>query len=65
MPEVAGEAGILVDPDNLKEMAKALEMLAFQPQKRSELVEEGKKQVLKFSWQKCSKEMISVYAKVD
>jgi glycosyltransferase involved in cell wall biosynthesis len=65
MPEVAGEAGIIVDPDNLTAMADALELLAFNPEKRSALIEKGKKQSLNFSWNKCGKEMISVYLKVN
>ncbi len=65
MPEVAGEAGVIVDPDNLIAMAAALELLAFNLEKRSILIEKGKMQSLNFSWNKCGKEMISVYFKVN
>ena len=53
MPEVAGKAGILVDPKRVASIAagmrKALEM---SPKQRKRLISEGKKHIEKFSYDK-------------
>ncbi|HXS14631.1 MAG TPA: glycosyltransferase family 1 protein [Candidatus Saccharimonadales bacterium] len=49
LPEVIKDAGILVDPDNEKGLARAL-MKVTEPSKRKELIEKGKKRSTKFGW---------------
>lgn len=60
-PEVAGEAGILVDPYDTEAMARAMERIASEPALRSELKKKGFEQIKKFSWQKTAQEVIEVY----
>jgi glycosyltransferase involved in cell wall biosynthesis len=50
MPEVAGDAAILVDPFNVEEIAAALSSLLHSGELRKELIEKGRRQVKKFSW---------------
>ncbi len=50
MPEVAGEAAILVDPFNVDEIAGALSALLHSEELRQQLIEKGRRQVKKFSW---------------
>ena len=50
MPEVAGDATILVDPFNVTEIAKGMERMAMDPLLRSQLIARGKKQREMFSW---------------
>jgi glycosyltransferase involved in cell wall biosynthesis len=50
LPEVAGNAGILIDPFNIEEIAIAMKNIAGNQQLRSELIEKGKLQRQKFSW---------------
>lgn len=61
MPEVAGNAAILVDPDNIEEMAAAINRLIDQPQLRKELISRGHQRAYKFNWQNATYEMWEVY----
>lgn len=54
MPEVAGEAALQVDPNDVEQIATALVDLAFQPQLRQSLIERGREQRRKFSWDRTS-----------
>ncbi len=50
LPEVAGEAGILVDPYNVSEIASAMKEVASNRQLRDELRFKGLERAKKFSW---------------
>ncbi|MBR0078152.1 MAG: glycosyltransferase family 4 protein [Bacteroidales bacterium] len=50
MPEVAGDAAILVDPLSVEQIADAMEKLASDNYFRSQLIEKGRGQRQKFSW---------------
>ena len=52
MPEVAGDAALLVDPECIEEIAQAMQNLYLLPQLRQELVEKGRLQRQRFSWQR-------------
>jgi glycosyltransferase involved in cell wall biosynthesis len=58
-PEVLGDSALLVDPDNTKEIAAAIESLVANDQaartKREDLVAAGYKNLDRFSWGKSSK----------
>ncbi len=50
MPEVAGDAGLLVDPHDPEDIALKMEMLYKDEVLRRRLIEAAKHQVLKFNW---------------
>ncbi len=52
MPEVAGDAALLVDPDSVSETAGAMLKIAKDPQFREGLIAKGNIQKQKFSWDK-------------
>ncbi len=52
MPEVVGDAAILVNPESVEEIAGALSKLAFNDGLRQVLIEKGRIQRTKFSWEK-------------
>jgi len=52
LPEVVGDAAIMVDPFNLDDITNAMVKLYKSPEERKKLIELGNKQVQKFSWQK-------------
>jgi glycosyltransferase involved in cell wall biosynthesis len=56
MPEVAGPAGILVNPEQPKSIVSAMKTLATNPQKRMELIEKGFAQKAHFSWEATARE---------
>ncbi|HFA51722.1 MAG TPA: glycosyltransferase family 1 protein [Bacteroidetes bacterium] len=50
MPEVAGRAGILTDPLSVEKIAEAMQQIWQDAHLRKRLVEEGKRQQKKFTW---------------
>lgn len=50
MPEIAGDAALLVDPNNVGEIAAAIEKLYDSAELRAELVQRGFKRVANFTW---------------
>lgn len=63
LPEVVGEAGILVDPDDVLDIAKNLQLVLGGLQLRKTLIKRGLEQVKNFSWEKCAKETLVVLEK--
>lgn len=61
LPEVAGEAAVLVNPVRLEEIATGIQVAI---KNRDRLVAMGLKQARKFSWEKAARETVSVYKKV-
>jgi len=64
MPEIAGGAAILVDPDDVAGLAGALERLLKEPQLRDELRSKGKKRAGDFSWERCARNTMEIYDKI-
>jgi glycosyltransferase involved in cell wall biosynthesis len=62
MKEIAGEAALLVDPDNIDEMATGLLRLCVDEALRRELVERGQERVRRYSWDRCALETASLYS---
>ncbi len=64
IPEIVGDAAILVDPTNATELTGALEMVLSSSDLRAELIEKGKKQVALYSWRTCAIETRKIYERV-
>jgi glycosyltransferase involved in cell wall biosynthesis len=64
MPEILGEAGILIDPYNIEEMAKAMEKI-LQPEIRKKLQQKMAEQVKKFDWEKCAEETLGLFEQMN
>jgi len=64
LPEVAGEAAILVDPYNPQEITEALWVGLTDGRLRGELMQRGLERVKKFSWRKTAQETLQVYQSV-
>jgi len=60
LPEVAGDAAILVDPNQKAELVDALKKIANDAALRTQLVENGKLQRQKFSWDKTAEKVVSI-----
>lgn len=60
LPEVAGEAGILIDPTNTEAMTQAMITLATDAKARSGLREKGLKRAAQFSWEKTGQATVEV-----
>lgn len=64
IPEVAGDAAVMVDPENASEMTAALEMVLNSNDLRAELVEKGLGRSAGFNWMKTAQETRQIYAKI-
>lgn len=52
MPEVAGDAALLVNPFSIEEISEAMKKIAEQPALRNQLIEKGRIRRQEFSWDK-------------
>ena len=64
LPEVAGEAGILVDPLNEDEIREAYEKILSDSIFRMDMIEKGYKQAEKFQWKNSVKQLEEIYNEV-
>ena len=64
LPEVAGDAAVLVDPLDVEGLAAALERVLRDEDLRAELIERGFEQTRKFSWERCARETLKVLENV-
>ena len=66
LPEVAGEAGIYVDPKNVESIASGLEKVLNMSEKEyNSIVELGFIQAKKFSWEECSNKTLKVIENIN
>ena len=64
LPEVVGDAGILVNPHNVSEIAAAMRHMLTDIKLRKTIVEKGLARASKFTWQKCAEETLEVLTSV-
>lgn len=64
LPEVAGDAALLVDPYDVDAIADAMHRLATDPELAAELRRRGHENVKRFSWDKCARETLAVLESV-
>jgi glycosyltransferase involved in cell wall biosynthesis len=64
IPEVVGDAGILIDPNNVNELADAMEELLVNRDLAIDLREKGLQRVKLFSWERCAMQTLELYYQV-
>ena len=64
IPEVVGEAGVMVDPYNIDDLAIAMYEVLTNDALRENMTEKGLKREKMFSWEKTASETLKVYEKV-
>lgn len=64
LPEVAGDAAVLVDPHDREGLVSAMERLLNDPDLRHTLSEAGPRQASQFPWSRTAAETMDVYRKV-
>ncbi len=63
LPEVAGEAAVLVDPYQVEEMTEKLQQLLTSESLRAECIQKGIERVKQFTWEHCAQNTLDVYRK--
>jgi glycosyltransferase involved in cell wall biosynthesis len=64
LPEVVGEAGLLVDPDKPEDIARALRRVLTNESLRARMRRMGLTQAARFSWRLVAQQTLAVYRKV-
>lgn len=64
MPEVAGNAALLVNPYNIQEITEAIKKLYTDKKLRQTLIKKGRNQIKKFTWKKSAQETLKIYEKL-
>jgi glycosyltransferase involved in cell wall biosynthesis len=54
LPEVVGDAALLVEPEDVDAIERALSDLLSSPDLRTELVDRGRRRAAEFSWRRCA-----------
>jgi len=65
IPEVAGDAAILIDPDDFMQIAEALLMVISDRQLRQDLINKGKARASLFSWENTAKKTLEAYRSIS
>lgn len=60
-PEVAGDAAVYFDPRSVTSISRALLEVTQSPEKRAQMIGEGKVRLSLFSWDRCAAETYAVY----
>ncbi len=63
LPEVVGEAGVLVDTDDARGLAEALRRVVAEPALAAELGARGRERARRFRWPRAAREMEEVFAR--
>jgi glycosyltransferase involved in cell wall biosynthesis len=64
LPEVVGEAGIMVNPYDTDGLAQAMRLVLTDDKLRDDMIRKGLEQSKKFSWEKTAEQTLEVYNKV-
>lgn len=64
MPEIAGDAAVLVNPYNVNEIERAIYQVLNDKGSRENMKKKGLQRAKQFSWRKCAEEHLKVYQEV-
>jgi len=64
LPEVAGSAALLVNPENVFEIQRALQRALLDPATRAQMKQRGYEQAQRFSWTKSVSRILEIYREV-
>ena len=64
LPEVVGDAGIMVDPYNVEELAEAIRRVLSDAQLRQQMRQKGLERAALFTWENTARKTVEVYKEV-
>lgn len=62
LPEVVGDAGVIVEPSSVRSLAEALGSLVKNPSRATELAERGRERSRRFTWEQAAAALEAVFA---
>jgi glycosyltransferase involved in cell wall biosynthesis len=62
LPEVVGDAAVLVNPENVFDIARGVRDVLLNEQLREDLVRRGREQASRFSWERTARQVLEIYA---
>jgi glycosyltransferase involved in cell wall biosynthesis len=65
LPEVVGEAGKIVDPYNVEDVAAAIAAVLADENLRSEMRRKGLERASQFSWEKSARKMVAIFEQLN
>lgn len=64
LPEVAGEAAVLLPPDDEEAWYEAILRILRDDAQRQQLVEKGRERAMRYTWEDCARRTLAVYRRV-
>jgi glycosyltransferase involved in cell wall biosynthesis len=64
LPEVVGNAAMLVNPENVFDIARGMKEVLLSPSLRATLVEAGRKHAAKYSWKNTAQQVLEIYREI-
>jgi len=64
LPEVVGDAALLVNPENVFDIARGIKEVLLDEDLRRRLIAKGKAQAARYSWERTAREVLEVYREV-
>ncbi|MGE5570450.1 MAG: glycosyltransferase family 4 protein [Rhodospirillales bacterium] len=61
LPEVVGNAAVLVNPENVFDIARGLREVLVDESLRAELIRKGQQQARRFSWSQTARQVLEIY----
>jgi len=61
LPEVVGDAAILVNPENVFDIARGIREVLLDPELREQLIVRGRAQARRFSWERTARQVLEIY----
>lgn len=61
LPEVVGDAAMLVNPENVFDIARGIRDVLLDEQLRATLIEKGREQAARFSWERTARQVLDIY----
>jgi glycosyltransferase involved in cell wall biosynthesis len=61
LPEVVGDAAVLVNPENVFDIARGIKEALLDEKLREQLIRKGREQAARFSWERTAREVLAIY----
>jgi glycosyltransferase involved in cell wall biosynthesis len=61
LPEVVGDAAVLVKPENVFDIARGIREVLLDEELRAQLIRRGREQAARFSWERTARQVLEIY----